>query len=334
MGPGRVRERLVAVFEVDVRSLAVLRAGLGLLLLIDLVLRSRDLVAHYTDAGVLPRAVLFELGASRWLASVHFVNGTWAVQALLFAAAAIAAVALLVGYRTRLASVVCWGMLVSVNARNPLVVLGGDVLMRVALFWAMFLPLGARWSVDRALGRTTGPPARSVVSGGTVAYLVQMVLVYGISALRKSSPEWRSEGSALYYALSLDHLTTPLGEALLAFPGLLRVLTHGVFWLEVMAPVLLLAPVWKVGARCLVIGALALMHLGIAATLRVGLFPWIAVVTLVPFLPGPVWDALDAWARRVLGPWSGGRDREPEIATAPAGAAAPGPRSGVGRRPR
>ena len=53
-----------SVFRLDVRSLAVFRIGLALTILLDLAIRAQDLGAHYTDAGVVPRALLAaEVGA-------------------------------------------------------------------------------------------------------------------------------------------------------------------------------------------------------------------------------------------------------------------------------
>src|SRR5262245_64238108 len=106
------------------------------------------------------------------------MSGVWEVQAILFVAAGVSALALLVGHRTRLATIASWLLFTSLNTRNPMVVLGADVLLRVVLFWAMFLPLGARYSVDRAwLGATKDSRPR-VLSAATVAYLLQIVLVY------------------------------------------------------------------------------------------------------------------------------------------------------------
>src|SRR5688572_17145385 len=202
-----MRAKLDELFGIDVRSLAALRIGLALLLFVDLVQRSGDLVAHYTDFGLLPRADLLQLSPSRWLVSLHLISGVWQVQALLFVVAGVCALALLVGYRTRTATALSWLLFTSINTRNPLLVLGADVLIRVVLFWAMFLPLGARYSVDSAWRRAPTLQSPRRLSAATVAYLGQLVLVYWFTALRNSDPEWRTEGTALYYALSLDHLT-------------------------------------------------------------------------------------------------------------------------------
>jgi len=291
-----MRARLQEVFGADLRWLAVFRIGLGVTILGDLVQRLTDLTAHYTDFGVLPRADLLQLSPSRWLISLHLISGVWQVQALLFGAAAVCAIALLVGYRTRLATFASWLLFCSLNTRNPMVVLGADVLLRVVLFWSLFLPLGARYSVDRAWRGTPASEGPRLVSAGTVAYLLQIALMYWITALRKSDPEWRSAGTALYYALSLDHLTTPLGHALLQFPGLLTGLTHGVFWLEVLGPLLLFCPVRTATIRTAVVLAFVALHAGIGATLRVGYFPWISALAMVVFLPSSFWDRWSARA--------------------------------------
>lgn len=292
-----MKAKLQELFGADVRALAVLRIGLGLIILVDLVQRSSDLVLHYSDAGLLPRGDLLQLAPRRSLLSIHVLSGAWQVQALLFVAAAICALALLIGYRTRLATVASWFLFVSLTARNPMVLLGGDVLIRVVLFWAMFLPLGARYSVDSAQLRSQNVHGPRVVSAATVAYLVQIVLVYWFTALRKSDPEWRTEGTALYYALSLDHLTTPLGQLLLGFPALLKALTHGVLWLEVVGPLLLFSPVFTTPIRSLTVLAFVLLHAGIGLTLRIGLFPWISALAMVVFLPSRFWDGLRHVAR-------------------------------------
>lgn len=139
------------VFTLDLRSLAFFRVTMALLLLGDLAQRLTDLTAHYTDSGVLARNVLNRSIAwepGMW--SLHQASGDASFQLVMFAVAAVLAVMLLVGYRTKVAAIGSWIMLISLHSRNPLVVQGGDTLLRVMLFWSLFLPIGARWSVDAA----------------------------------------------------------------------------------------------------------------------------------------------------------------------------------------
>lgn len=61
---------------------------------------------------------------------------------------------------------------------------------------------------------------------------MEIVFVFWFGALLKSGPEWRVKGSAVYYALSVDQLATPIGLFLVQFPLVLKVLTFGVFGLR------------------------------------------------------------------------------------------------------
>src|SRR5689334_14974245 len=143
------------MFCIDLRSLAAFRIAVGLILIWDLIMRSRDMTAHYTDEGVLPRTVLMDNYLSlRPYLSVHILHGSLTFQTLMFCIAGLCALAMTLGYRSRPATIACWFLTCSLHARNPLIVHGGDDLLRVMLFWAMFVPLGARWSIDA--GRASG----------------------------------------------------------------------------------------------------------------------------------------------------------------------------------
>lgn len=284
------KSRLEEIFGADLRSLAALRIGTALLVIVDLVLRATDLTAHYTDWGILPRAVLLEKATNvSPLFSIHLISGSWQGQAVLFLLAGLFAAALLLGYRTRGATIASWFFLISLQTRNPLILQASDSLLRMILFWGMFLPWGARYSLDCATHSPQKLPKR-VLSLGTFAYFMQVALVYGFTALLKSGPEWRTEGSAIYYALSIDQFATPLGHFLLQFPALLKFLTHAVFGLEAVGPFLLFSPVFTAPLRTVTVFAFCLMQLGIGFNMELGLFPWVSVVALLGFLPSWVWD--------------------------------------------
>ncbi len=286
------------LFGCDLRTLALLRVNLGGLLIVDLILRARDLGDHYTDAGVLPRAALLET-ATGWRPSLHLVSGSAEIQALLLIVAGLVAVALMVGYRTRLATVVSWVLLISLHNRNPMVLQGGDVLLRMLLFWGMFLPLGARYSVDAALRRPDGAEPNRFFSLATMALLVQVMSVYFFSALLKSDPVWIPDGTAVYYALSINYHATPVAEWLRQFPRLLQGLTYYVWCLELIAPILMFSPVFHRPLRLVLMVLLITMHVGFILCLRIGLFPYISIASLLAFTPGWVWDRLE---ERVLIP--------------------------------
>lgn len=281
----------------DLRALALLRISYGLLLLFDLANRMLDIRAHYTDEGICPRASLLAHDwAPEWI-SLHMASGTWPFQLALFALAALAAVALTFGYLTRFATVLSWCLLCSLHARNPLVLDGGDQYLRCTLFWGMFLPWGERWSLD---ARQLPSHRTRCWSGATFAYLVQIGCVYWFNALHKWDPIWRTEHTAVYYALMLDQLRTSWAPLLLAHPRAMRGLTVCTLGYEAVAPFLLWSHPWLRGLTAL---GLSMMHVGFGAFLHLGLFAWVGVLTPVGLWPSPWMDWLETRFRRLAPLW-------------------------------
>ncbi len=292
----RMGERFREVFGADLRSIAALRVALAVLVLVDLAVRATDLTAHYTDAGVLPRSAVVENPGllSPYSFSLNLMGGIMPFQALLFGAAALAALAMLVGYRTRPATLVVWLMVLSIHHRNMLAINGGDILLQLLLFWSLFLPLGATWSVDRA--RSTARPdapglSTRFFSAATVAFIMQIALMYWFTALLKTGDDWRVTGDAIFYALSNDQLSTRIGSYLLDFPALLQALTFGTLAFEALGPFLLFCPFFFGPTRTAVVAAFVGLHVGIWTTMEVGLFPFISALCMVFFLPAWFWDS-------------------------------------------
>ena len=60
------------IFGFDLRSLAVFRIGLALVIIADLFIRFGDIKAHYSDYGILPRTALIE----QFLEALVLVNSS------------------------------------------------------------------------------------------------------------------------------------------------------------------------------------------------------------------------------------------------------------------
>lgn len=242
------------VFALDLRALALYRIGLAAVLLLMLAQLWPDLAAFTTDNGILPRSARPQLNVEEafpglcWQLSLHMASGELAWQQGLVALQALVAAALLVGWKTRWMALASWLLLVSLQARNPLILQGGDDVLRNMLFWSLFLPLGARFSLDanrRTLRGDAQPLPDDVAHLGTAGFILQLLCVYFFTGLLKSDPVWRTEFTALHYALHLDHLTTRFGYWLVSFPALTKLLTAGTMLLEHAGPILLLVPLTR-----------------------------------------------------------------------------------------
>lgn len=276
-------------FTLDVRSLALFRVALGVMLLLDWVDRLPDLRVLYSDQGMLPRSLITGMHPF----SVHMLHGSAWFQGVLLGVALLGSLAVLVGWKTPLACLLSWVLLISIHARNPALMQGGDHLLRALTFWSIFLPLGASWSVDRA-GPGKEPASPGVLSAATVAYVFQICMVYWFAAAWKWLGPWREEGTAVYLALHVDHFPTRLGLWLREYPDICWWLTHGTIWLETLGPVLLLLP-FHVGLQRLVaIAAFILFHAGLALCMELGHFPFVCMIAWLPFVPSSFWDKLES----------------------------------------
>lgn len=285
----------------DLRSLALFRIGLAVIILVDLLGRFADLEAHYTDAGVLPRRIAIAEG-NAWFVSLYFAFGHPVGVTLLFAVQALVAVGLLVGYRTRLMVVLSWLLQISLQARNVAILSSENAVLRILLLWAIFLPLGARWAVDSALAptpeeaaaddelRDDGPPPLVLANLATLALVLQAILLYlsaGVQKYSRGGDAWQN-GTAVYYAVQMQELANPWFGWLAERLWLCRVIGEATLALELFVPLLLLLP-WA-WARFTAIVSFVAFHIGTVLLFWLGILPWICIVMWVALLPSGFYE--------------------------------------------
>jgi hypothetical protein len=300
-----MQKLLTNPFTLDLRSLGLFRIFLGLVVILDLIIRMEDLQAHYTNQGILPIPALILYNWVDQFFSLHMATGNFYLILLLFIIAGVSAIFFTIGYHTRLFTIIVWFLTISVQSRNPFIEQGGDDLLRLMLFWGIFLPLGACFSVD-AQRNGNRPEKTEYFHVANIGLILLICSVYFFSAMLKTGAEWRTEGTAVYYALSLDQIQLPGGRLLRQYPELCRYLTHAVFYLEAAGPLLLLIPVFTGFFRWVFIILLGMMHIGIGFTLYVGLFYIINLVSLIALLPPDffrffykIQPALEEWFRKL-----------------------------------
>lgn len=277
---------------VDARVPAMFRVALGLVTLVDFAGRLQDAFTFYSTQGLLApdapiarRALLDELlfGAQPSPARVVVVFVLYFVAIACFT----------LGYRTRLSTVMAWAVISAVQMRNRVICDGGDTLLRILLFWAMFVDLGGRLSLDVALGRR---PAQAAVPGWPVRLLrLQIALVYLVAGVTKNGSSWM-DGSAVYYAVQSIDFGRPFGSWLVAHLPVARAVAFATLAIEISFAPLVLAPVRFGGLRLLGLLLGLALHVGIAATMRVGIFSWVLPASYSIYLL-PRW--IDAGVRRL-----------------------------------
>jgi len=281
-----LRRDLKTLFAIDLRSLALFRIAIASLLLVDLVERVQFISINYADDGVLPSGLM---GGIWRVLSAHAWHGSVGWQIFLFLLAATAALMLLFGVRTRVATTASWALLVSLHNRNPLLLDGTDTLLRAMLLWSIFLPLGARWSVDARRG---GPVRGSVLSPASAVLLLLFVFFYVTCGTAKWSGVWIWEGTAIERVLRETYWARPFGAWMLNHPDLLRVLSPAVVAFEIVGPLLLFVPFATSRIRMVMILAFLVFQTGLALSMQLHLMPWISTAAILPFLPTSFWDTV------------------------------------------
>ncbi|MGZ3864116.1 MAG: HTTM domain-containing protein [Bacteroidia bacterium] len=280
-------------YGLDVRALSLMRIFIAFVLLFDLCVRAGSLTAFYTKDGAIPFAGVEKLyWQDGYFSLFSFCDEFW-YAALLFVIAGLAYLCLLLGFRTRLFSVLAWVMLVSLQNRNTLILQGGDDELRLVVFWGMFLPWGNFYSLDSKKYFFAGRNEK-YLSVSSFGYLMLVFSVYFFSGVLKNSNEWKlNEGTAVYYAFNLDQMAWPLAKSFLSYPTLLKYLSVTVRWVEILLPFLLFIPFRNSLFRMIFVVVIVAFHLGISLTVYVGLFYLISISSLAGLLSPKFMDRFE-----------------------------------------
>jgi hypothetical protein len=289
----RLGQYLVQCMTIDSRSLALFRIAIGLLIIGDVLARASTFGLFYTEDGVVPQ-VLAESRTVDGAFSFFYFTQDSTVIALLFLIHAIVAIQLIIGYKTTFAMILSFLFVISLDHHNPLVLSHADTLFRLITFWAIFLPLGERWSVD-ALQRDRDPRPQ-IASLGTAAILIQIVHMYTLNGFYKVTGEHWNTGEATPLIFGLDDMTYFLAEPMRQFPLMLEVL--GTIWyFMLLISILLIFLLGRVRVGLALMFFMA--HFSFTVTVRIGSFGWIAMGAILLFLPTVFWDDLQSIVRRL-----------------------------------
>ena len=289
--PARIVRNLKDCVRIDTRSLAVFRVFVGLLIVADLLLRSRNFSFFYTEEGVVPQSLAMDRTAD-YAFSFYYLTTDSTVIAALFLVQGLVALQLIVGYKTRVATILSFLFVVSLDHHNPLVLSYADTLFRLLLFWAIFLPLGERWSVDAVHSDRT--PRQSVTGVATALILSQMVYMYFLNGYHKIEEQLWTSGEAAPLVMGLDDMTFLLAGYVREFPALLEI--GGLLWFYMLLGSWLL--IVLVGRpRILAVAAFVMAHASFAITVRIGAFAFVAIAALVLFLQTQFWEDLERIVR-------------------------------------
>lgn len=283
---------------IDLRSLALARVAVGIVLIIDWFYRFTNAFDFYTDAGLVPRGQAITNYTNPYYFSFLFTAGKPIYIYVIFLIGLLCYLGFTFGYKTKINNILSWMFFVSLSARTAVVSHAGDDLIRLCLFWFIFLPSHKSFSIDSAMENLNenktepiAPENRSVLSIASIAIVLQLVVMYVFTAVLKIHPIWNSEASAIYYALELDQFLTWFGVIFRNLPfWLLQFMTRVTFVAELIVPLFVFMP-WKNSFfRSVAIATFVSFHFGLFSVFNLGNFPWMCMAYWLILTPPVFWD--------------------------------------------
>ena len=170
------RERGGRLIEIDPRTLALFRMGLAALVLVNVALRWGELGAFFFDDGLHSVATCQEFFDSPWAWSIFYLDTSPQFLHTVFAVTTAAALAMMFGCATRVATFICWAFALSLVHRCPLAVNGGDILMPDFVVLVGLSAAGAVLGSIDSLFRRSPADHQPVRTVATAALLLQVAL--------------------------------------------------------------------------------------------------------------------------------------------------------------
>lgn len=129
-----------------------------------------------------------------------------------FALTCASVTAMILGVKTRLTTLTSWFLVNTIYSYSPIFFSGGDTVIRCFLFlgllsrWGEAYSLDAWWRRKRELlgGAAQVPALRKIPAWPLRLMMLQLAIIYCATGVLKAGRMW-FDGTALFYALSLDH---------------------------------------------------------------------------------------------------------------------------------
>jgi hypothetical protein len=290
--PAALSSRFAAAWDawwwapVDTRLAALLRVAFGLVVLASFLLSLGSVELLWGEEGLVPYGMSRRLVARDLPTVFAFLPRTNAALWACFWVAVVQSVLLVLGVLPRVQAACLFVWVTSFQVRNIVITDGGDALLRLVLFFLIFLPLGARWALLPDPGPRTGPswPLRFIQ--------IEVTLVLLVAGLEKLPGNTWWDGSAMHYVFHLDDFSGNLwvpewfrGSLLVS-----QLMSWSALLMEHVVPVTL----WFERTRRLSLALVVGFHVVLLWTMNLYVFEWVMLAGWLAFVR---WDDDVAWAR-------------------------------------
>ncbi len=277
-------------------TLGVYRAIFGGLIFINLLMLSIDFQTWFTENGLVPleAAKIWSTGSVRFGLLQNVTDSR--VTLLVFALTTVAALLTTLGLFTRVATIILAVGLVSLHLRNPIILHGGDTLMRVTAIYFAIMPVGAAFSLDRLRAeKRAGPgglPKAQISLWPQRLIQVQMALMYSTTVWHKCTGVLWLQGIAAWYPPKLTEFNRFPTPAFVDLPPFLQMATYGTLIVELALASLVF---WKPARKWVLLSGI-LLHAVIEYRFNIPLFAFLSVAQYISHYESP---EVEGWLARM-----------------------------------
>jgi len=276
-------------------TMATVRILVGALALFDLLLVAAGFEDWLTEKGYVPLGINEMYFGDMWRINV-FAHVTDArVTLALYVVITIAAFTTMIGFWTRISSIILAIGLISLHHRNGLILHGGDTILRQLAILTALAPSGAAVSLDRWLAIRKGKAEKQPMDVSLWPQRVMMLqvsIVYYTTLWHKWGGTFWKDGTAIYYPLNLNEFEKFWLPDFIYSPAFIFIFTYGT--LATQFSLATLAYIKPFRKYVLIAGCG--MHLFIEYAMNVPLFSFLMMTSYVSFYEGheiqDFWDGL------------------------------------------
>ncbi len=319
----RLRETLLWIRDhycvMEPRTAGIYRLVVGFLCVADMLRHWSEARWFYSNEGVLTNHYHLWRPSSGYNFSVFHAFSSLGEVHVIFAFFVLCHFFFMIGWHTKLFSILSFVAVTSVDNRLVMVENGGYVVVNLVVAYAMFLPTGKRFSVDAWLRswreRKEGNVAelndryrpdwayKPYTSLAVLLVVLNLAVVYFFNVVNKSGNLWRT-GQTVHYVLHLNRMVTGLAVFLrdLLPYWTTRPMTWAVLCTEALLVGWILSPYAKRITRAAAMIGILLLHTSFGVMMRLGPFAWFMIGWSMCLISPEQWQIAESWYRRKAAP--------------------------------
>ncbi len=265
-----------------VYSVALMRIGMGLLLLFNWLMIVWDLEFLYGLNGIMSFTTSKLYGNHLRFSLFDFLPPTYETVIAMAVLNLVAVLSMTVGFWTRFSTFIAFLTVVSFHHRNGMILNSADSVLRIFLFLLIFTHAGEAFSIDRWRLRRKGLAPETPAERAPWALRliqIQMCVIYVATVLFKIKGERWIDGTAIYVATRLDEFFR-FELSLLNNMLLIKLMTWSTLVIEFALGTL----VWFKEFRYWVLLGGVALHLGIEYVMSIPVFEWAMIVVMISMI--------------------------------------------------